>query len=177
MTDSAAAAALAEDLLAQPLPRRWAHTQGVAQAARELAPLAGPDADLLEASAWLHDIGYAPAIALTGFHPLDGARHLRGLRYDADVISLVANHTNSRVEAEEWGLLEELAEFPVTEAAERVGPLLARCDMTTSPDGLRVTVAERLAEIYSRYPSDHIVHRSIARGEHALRGLEPDAHR
>jgi hypothetical protein len=31
------------------------------------------------AAAWLHDIGYAPAIAEsgTGFHPLDGARYLR----------------------------------------------------------------------------------------------------
>jgi hypothetical protein len=24
----------------------------------------------------LHDIGYAPAVALTGFHPLNGARHV-----------------------------------------------------------------------------------------------------
>jgi HD superfamily phosphodiesterase len=33
--------------------------------------------DLLEAAAWLHDIGYSPEIAVSGFHPLDGARYLR----------------------------------------------------------------------------------------------------
>ena len=31
----------------------------------------------MTAAAWLHDIGYAPAVDDTGFHPLDGARYLR----------------------------------------------------------------------------------------------------
>jgi hypothetical protein len=51
---------LARALLQEPLPRRWAHVQGVAARARSLAPVLGADADLLEAAAWLHDIGYAP---------------------------------------------------------------------------------------------------------------------
>ncbi len=34
----------------------------------------------LVAAAYLHDIGYAPELAITGFHPLDGARHLRVTR-------------------------------------------------------------------------------------------------
>ena len=55
------------------LPRRWAHVQGVAARARSLAPVLGADADLLQAAAWLHDIGYAPALSLTGLHALDGA--------------------------------------------------------------------------------------------------------
>lgn len=37
------------------------------------------DRDLLVAAAWLHDIGYAPELRDTGFHPLDGARHLEAL--------------------------------------------------------------------------------------------------
>src|SRR6185503_7209732 len=52
---------LAHALLREPLPRRWAHVQGVAARARGLAPVLGADADLLEAAAWLRDIGYAPA--------------------------------------------------------------------------------------------------------------------
>jgi len=68
---------LARSLLAEPLPRRWAHSQGVAAKARTLAPILGDDAELLQAAAMLHDIGYAPPIAVTGFHPLDGARYLR----------------------------------------------------------------------------------------------------
>jgi hypothetical protein len=51
---------LAQALLQEPLPRRWTHVQGVAARARSLAPVLGADADLLEAAAWLHDIGYAP---------------------------------------------------------------------------------------------------------------------
>jgi hypothetical protein len=53
---------LARALLQEPLPRHWAHVQGVAARARGLAPVLGADADLLEAAAWLHDIGYAPAL-------------------------------------------------------------------------------------------------------------------
>jgi hypothetical protein len=52
------------------LPRRWAHVQGVAARARSLAPVLGSDADLLEAAAWLHDIGYVPGLAVTGLHVL-----------------------------------------------------------------------------------------------------------
>jgi HD superfamily phosphodiesterase len=53
---------LARTLLQEALPRRWAHVQGVAARARGLAPVLGADADLLEAAAWLHDIGYAPGL-------------------------------------------------------------------------------------------------------------------
>ncbi len=40
-------------------------------------PDLGADAGLLEAAAWLHDIGYLPELARTGLHGLDGARYLR----------------------------------------------------------------------------------------------------
>src|SRR6266540_3850423 len=33
----------------------------------------------IRAAAYLHDLGYAPALVQTGPHPLDGARHLRAL--------------------------------------------------------------------------------------------------
>ena len=68
---------LARALLQETLPRRWAHVQGVAARARSLAPVLGAGADLLEAAAWLHDIGYVPGLATTGLHQLDGARYLR----------------------------------------------------------------------------------------------------
>jgi HD domain len=61
-------AAARRALLQEPLPRRWAHVQGVADRARGLAPVLGADAELIEAAAWLHDIGYAPGLATTGLH-------------------------------------------------------------------------------------------------------------
>ncbi|MGI5508255.1 HD domain-containing protein [Streptomyces sp. CA-106131] len=73
------AAELAESLL-PPLGNRWLHTQAVAARAREVAAAVSEDArDLLVAAAWLHDIGYALELRETGFHPLDGARHLERL--------------------------------------------------------------------------------------------------
>jgi hypothetical protein len=67
----------AEGLLA-PLSNRWAHVQAVAEQAVRIAPAVLPadEREILVAAAWLHDIGYAPALATTGLHPLDGARHL-----------------------------------------------------------------------------------------------------
>ncbi|MGW0560049.1 HD domain-containing protein [Streptomyces sp. NPDC003016] len=70
------AAELAESLL-PPLGNRWLHTQAVAARAVEASKaLPESERDLLVAAAWLHDIGYAPGLRDTGFHPLDGARHL-----------------------------------------------------------------------------------------------------
>ena len=72
---------LTQTLLEESLPRRWAHVQGVAARARSLAPVLGADAELLEAAAWLHDIGYAPGLAVAGLHALDGARYLRDAQH------------------------------------------------------------------------------------------------
>jgi HD superfamily phosphodiesterase len=79
---------VAQEKLARALPRRWAHVQGAACRARVLAQVVGRDADLLEAAAILHDIGYAPDLAKTSFHPLDGAIFLEDIgRLNASSIS------------------------------------------------------------------------------------------
>jgi HD superfamily phosphodiesterase len=65
------------------------------------------DADLLEAVAWLHDIGYAPDLAVTGLHALDGAHYLRDAQNaDAMRCRLVAHHSNTIVEVEERRLAD-----------------------------------------------------------------------
>ena len=145
----------------EPLPRRWAHVQGVASRARSLAPALGTDADLLEAAAWLHDIGYAPSLVVTGFHPLDGARYLRDTQHaDAMLCRLVAHHSCAIIEAGERGLGDALSsEFDP--APDVLASVLTCCDMTTSPDGEPVPVGRRLAEIPDRHGSGHLVSRSI----------------
>ena len=154
---------LARALLQQPLPRRWAHVQGVAARARSLAPVLGADADLLDSAAWLHDIGYAPGLAATGFHPLDGARHLRDTQHaDTTLCRLVAHHSCAIIEAGERGLADVLRrEFEPP--PDLLGSALTFCDMTTSPDGEPVPVDRRLAEIHDRYGPGHLVSRSIQR--------------
>jgi len=152
---------LARRLLEEPLPRRWRHSQGVAARARSLRPVLGPDADLVIASAWLHDIGYAPNLVDTGFHPLDGARYLRDVEQaDERLCRLVANHTCARLEAAERGLADVLsAEFPLTDV--HLVDALTYCDTTTSPDGEPLALDDRLAEIRERYGPDHLVTRFI----------------
>jgi putative nucleotidyltransferase with HDIG domain len=154
---------LARALLQDPLPRRWAHVQGVAARARSLAPVLGTDADLLEAAAWLHDIGYAPGLAVTGLHALDGARYLRDAQHaDAMLGRLVAHHSYAIVEADERGLADVLG-LEFEPAPYALSSVLTCCDMTTSPDGELVPVERRLAEIHRRYGPGHLASRSIQR--------------
>jgi hypothetical protein len=154
---------LARTLLADSLPRRWAHVQGVAARARTLKPSLGADADLIEAAAWLHDIGYLPELAHTSLHGLDGARYLRDAQHAEPLLCrLVAHHSCAVIEAEERGLAHILTrEF--TPPPQPLADALTFCDMTTSPDGERVQVHNRLAEIHDRYGSGHLVSRSIHR--------------
>src|SRR4051794_8955428 len=82
---------IAESLLAETLPRRWSHVQAVASKAGEVASVVDDaDRQILVAAAWLHDVGYAPGIAICGLHALDGARWLRSQGCDARVAALVA---------------------------------------------------------------------------------------
>ncbi|MFE3163835.1 HD domain-containing protein [Streptomyces sp. NPDC059224] len=156
---------LAESLLSDPLPRRWRHSVGVAERARTIAPILGADAELLEAAAVLHDIGYAPDLAKTGFHPLDGARYLRDVaQADERVVSLVAHHSCSWMEAEARGLREELeAEFPREDA--HLNDALCYCDMNTTPDGTPTNPVDRVNEITGRYGPDSLIGTFIRRAE------------
>ena len=153
---------VAGEHLASVLPRRWAHVRGVARRARLVEPLLSvQDGELLISAALLHDIGYASDLALTGFHPLDGARFLRGIGCSDRLVNLVAHHSCAVLEAELRGLSDELAEFEDEESAIR--DALWWADMTTTPDGGDTTVAERIAEIQSRYGPDDVVSRFIRR--------------
>ena len=154
---------LARALLQEALPRRWAHVQGVAAQARSLAPVLGADAGLLEAAAWLHDIGYAPGLVVTGLHSLDGARYLRDARHaDPLLCRLVAHHSCAVIEAGERGLASILC-LEFEPAPQALAEALTFCDMTTSPDGELVPAERRLAEIQHRYGPGHLVSRSIRR--------------
>jgi putative nucleotidyltransferase with HDIG domain len=154
---------LAREILEESLSRRWAHVQGVAARARGLAPVLAADADLVEAAAWLHDIGYAPDLATTGLHALDGARHLRDAQHaDAMLYRLVAHHSCAIIEAGERGLADVLR-LEFEPAPYALSSVLTYCDMTTSPDGEPVPVEQRLAEIHERYGPGHLVSRFIQR--------------
>src|SRR5579864_6072296 len=100
------------EALLSPLGNRWLHVQGVIERARQVGETFNEnDRCCLIAAAYLHDIGYAPELKETGFHPLDGARYLWSLGYER-LASLVAHHSEARFEARLRGYEAELAEFP-----------------------------------------------------------------
>ena len=90
--------------LAVALPRRWAHVQGVAERADRLSRVVGDEAETLRAAAVLHDVGYAPDIVRSGFHPLDGAKFLLKLDAPRRLVDLVAHHSAAAIEARIRGL-------------------------------------------------------------------------
>lgn len=158
-------------LLADALPDRWAHTRSVAAQARDLGPVLGWDTDLIEAAGWLHDIGYAPTLRVSGFHPLDGARYLRDVEHaERTLCVLVAHHTGAEIEAAERGLADALvAEFPLTDPTDTaLITALTYCDMTTGPRGQRLSPEQRIAEILTRYEPGSAVHRAVSRSAPAL---------
>ena len=146
---------------------RWPHVQCAARQARAVAHTV-PDQDrgLLVAAALLHDIGYAPAIAHTGFHPLDGARWLQTQRVDERIVHLVAHHTAALVEAEQRELRTALEEFPFHTTP--VTDALWYADLTSSPTGERTDVGARLDEILTRYGPGSVVFESITRARPVL---------
>jgi predicted hydrolase (HD superfamily) len=160
---------LARRLLAEQLPRRWAHTQGVGRKAEFIAHIVGDDATILICAAWLHDIGYAPELTDTSFHPLDGARYLRDVqKADDRICRLVAHHSYAMIEARNRGLAAALDnEFAAV--AGLVPEALTYCDMTTSPEGKPVDVDTRINDIFARYDENDVVAMSVREAQSEIR--------
>lgn len=147
---------LVERYLRRPLPRRFAHVAGVASRARLFASLLSKDdAEVLEASALLHDLGYSPELVVTGFHPLDGAAFLVAQEFPYRLCSLVAHHSCAYREAELRGLSAAIAQWEDEQTVLR--DALWWADMTTSPDGVAMNVHDRIEEVQKRYGPEDLV--------------------
>ncbi|GCE04787.1 HD domain-containing protein [Dictyobacter aurantiacus] len=149
------------------LGNRWLHVQGVVEQAKWVSAIFNEEEDknLLIAAAYLHDIGYAPSLQKTGFHPIDGACYLRSCN-QYRLASLVAYHSESTFEAELRGILPELKKIPREHSL--IADALTYCDMTTNGDGKQVSFQERLDDIFSRYDPNHIVYKAIKAAAPAL---------
>lgn len=148
----AAAQNLAAELLGVD-SERWRHTAGVAERASELAdtvPVA--DRELLITGAWLHDIGYAPALKATGFHPLDGADGLRRREWALRICGLVAYHSGAVFVAEDRGLAEELRRYD--EERSPLADALTYADQTVGPGGVRMRFEDRVDDMLRRHGPD-----------------------
>lgn len=162
-----AARSLARMLL-QHDPQRLAHVAGAARAAEYACHrLTRVPVDLVIAAAWLHDIGYTPTLAATGFHPLDGARYLRQGGWDDMVVRLVAHHSHSALMAPHFEVADEMATFAPVEGL--VADTLTFADVVAGADGKGSTVEDRIADLRARSAGDPRVPRKVH--ELRFRGL------
>ena len=100
------------------------------------------EAQLLVGAATLHDIGYAPQIAHTGFHPLDGALYLRTLGYPPRLVNLVAHHSQAVILAHDHGIDDLETRFPREDSL--LADALVYSDMHSSPEGTIIDPQTRL---------------------------------
>ncbi len=134
-------------------PDRLAHSQAVARRAEFLTLAVQPEyAPLLVAAAWLHDIGYAPGLRDTGFHPIDGARHLQTIGWPPAICNLVAHHSGARFVARILHLDRELEAYPFSQDA--VSDALTVADQTIGPKGQAMTLDERMSDMLKRHGPD-----------------------
>lgn len=147
--------------------RRWTHVQGVATTAiRTVTAFELANGSDVVAAAWLHDIGYGPAVKESGFHPVDGAEFVQKNGFDSLVVSLVAHHSGAAEEAVERGLSARLAAFAVPPVD--LLDILTFADMTTGTNGESVRVEDRVAEILKRYKPTNAVHRAVTKSAPGL---------
>lgn len=106
------------------------------------------EAELLVAAATLHDIGYAPRIAATGYHSLDGGLYLRRMGLSERLAGLVAHHSLAYLNAPDHGI-------NLTDWFPREHGLLADslifADMHAAPDGRHIHHEDRFADIAGRH--------------------------
>lgn len=160
--------------LLRDVDHRLAHVRTAADVAERLGVLFAPfEAQLLVAAAALHDIGYAPAIARTGFHPLDGAVHLRELGCAERLCGLVAHHSHAALTAPAAGV-DDLDRWFDREQS-LLSDALVFADLHSCPDGRRTGIPERLADMASRHGERYSTQReaellgSVQRVREALR--------
>jgi putative nucleotidyltransferase with HDIG domain len=131
-------------------PDRLAHSQAAARQAELLALAVDQEsALLLVAAAWLHDIGYAPGLRDTGYHPIDGARHLQSIGWPPAICNQVAHHSGARFVAAVLRLDRQLDPYPFSQDA--LSDALTVADQTTGPHGEAMTVEQRMSDMLRRH--------------------------
>ncbi|KUF10816.1 HD domain-containing protein [Pseudoponticoccus marisrubri] len=130
---------------------RLAHIRRVMQTARALEARRCFGGRLVLAAAY-HDIGYAPSLVVTGFHPVDGALVARRDGLDTEIVDAVLHHSGARALAQR-SRPDLVAHYgPVCRMMDTaLSRALTFCDLRSGPRGERLSQSERLAEIAVRH--------------------------
>jgi hypothetical protein len=92
---------------------------------------------------------FSGAADLAGFHPLDGARHLRTPGWAPAICNLVARHSGARFVARVLKLDRELDAYPFSQDA--VSDALTVADQITGPHGEAMNPDERISDMLRRH--------------------------
>ena len=129
---------------------RLAHCRYAASIAEIAAEALGvTDPQHLVAAAWLHDVGYLPTIARTGFHPLDGALYLASQGWPDDTVMLVAHHSHADLLAPYFDVEDHLA--VLDHAGGDAEAVLTYADLRSGTTGMGALPDERIAEMRARH--------------------------
>jgi hypothetical protein len=145
---------------------RWAHLAAVGRTAQLLARQSHLVSEDVVMAAWLHDVGYSPVLAATGFHSLDGARFLESVDVPGRIVALVGHHTGAWYEAEERGLVGEWHDLPSPALHDL--DVLTMIDLGIGPAGKAQRDIDRIADILARYGQEDPVHRAVSRSRKPL---------
>jgi hypothetical protein len=85
----------------------------------------------------------------TGFHPLDGGRHLQRHGWPLRIAGLVAHHSEALSIARVRGLADDLTRLPREHST--VADALTYADQTVGPGGHVMPFEERLADMLHRH--------------------------
>ncbi len=141
---------------------RYQHVRRASDVAqRDLAVLfTAEDHRLLVAAAAVHDIGYAPEIAHTGFHPVDGGHYLLRQGYSHRLAALVAHHSHADLLAPDAST--RLLLQPFEREASLLADALAYADMHSDLSGEPILPERRISDIERRHPSPNARRRTAA---------------
>ncbi|MCX6434201.1 MAG: HD domain-containing protein [Actinobacteria bacterium] len=131
-------------------PRRLAHVRGAALIAGMAAGALRVDQpETLVAAAWLHDIGYAPSLRRTGFHPLDGAMFLARKGWPDSVVLLVAHHSHAAVLAPYYGVHHHMS--LLDHAPGNGDDIITFSDLRAGTNGMGADPRDRIDDMRRRH--------------------------
>jgi len=139
-----------------------AHTREVASVARAIAvALASPDADYIEAAAWLHDVGRA--VAHDNRHPLEGFRLVVAAGHPGYAPPCLSHYAKG-ASPEELGLddplVREMCEACDLETFDETEQVIALSDALAAGPR-RVMLEERYEDLARRYGASPFFERNL----------------
>lgn len=154
---------------------RYKHIIGVINLAKEIENTISFNGDLIQAALY-HDIGYSDSLQYTKFHPIDSALKAEADNISPNIKNAILCHTGARGEA---NLINKdlMIYYKFIEEDFKLANFLTYCDTHINSKGEKVSLNERLNDIYERYDKNHYVYKNIKKHEKYFKEIEKNIER